>query len=157
MAASKQSANYAPTLQNKKSKFEYHFIDIYEAGIMLMGTEVKSVRLSKVQLSDAYCYFKNGELFIKEMHISPYEFGNISNSEPRRERKLLLKRKDLDKLKAKSEEKGLTIIPTKMYFTDRGIVKVQIALAQGKKLYDKRQDMKDRDAQRSANRGYEDS
>jgi SsrA-binding protein len=155
MASSKQTPNYAPTIQNKKSKFEYHFIDIYEAGIMLTGTEIKSVRLSKVQLSDAYCYFNNGELFIKEMHISPYEFGSIANSEPRRERKLLLKRKDLDKLKSKSEEKGLTIIPVKLYFTERGIAKMQIALAQGKKLYDKRHDIKERDAQRVAQRGYE--
>lgn len=155
MASSKQTPNFAPTLQNKKAKFEYHFIDVYEAGIIFTGTEIKSVRLSKVQLGDAYCYFNRGELFIKEMHISPYEFGSIANSEPRRERKLLLKRKELEKLRSKSEEKGLTIIPVKLYFTDRGIVKLQIALAQGKKLFDKRNDIKERDAQRVAQRGYE--
>ena len=156
MATKKSQQNFSPTLLNKKAKFEYHFIDIYETGIILTGTEIKSVRLSKVQLAEAYCYFKDGELFIKDMHISPYEFGSVFNADPRRERKLLLKRKDLDKLKAKSEEKGLTIIPVKLYFNERGFAKLQIALAQGKKLYDKRQDIKDKDAQRSASRGYED-
>lgn len=124
--------------------------------MVLKGTEVKSIRLGKVQFVDAYCYFRDGELYLREMHISPYEFGNLGNEEATRERKLLLKKREMTKLKEKSEEKGLTIIPSKIYFTDRGFVKIQIALAQGKKLYDKRDDMKERDAQRDAQRGYVD-
>lgn len=154
--AKTEKKNYAPTIQNKKARFEFHLLETYVAGIALTGTEVKSIRLGKVQFTDAYCYFRDGELFLKEMHISPYEFGNLNNEEPRRERKLLLKKRELQKLKEKSEEKGLTIIPVKIFFTDRGFVKIEIALAQGKKLYDKRSDIKERDAARESQRGYED-
>jgi SsrA-binding protein len=154
MAKQQEKKTFSPTIQNKKAKFEYHLLETYEAGIALKGTEVKSIRLGKVQFTDAYCYFNDGELFIKELHISPYDFGNINNDDPRRERKLLLKKKQLKRLKEKSEEKGLTIIPVKIFFSDRGFVKVEIALAQGKKLYDKRQDIKDKDLTRESQRGF---
>lgn len=123
-----------------------------EAGIALTGTEIKSIREGKVQFTDAYCIFKEDGLYVIEMHISPYEFGNLNNADPRRDRKLLLSKKELSKLQTKSEEKGLTIIPVKIYFNERNFAKVQIALAKGKKLFDKRQDIKDKDTERQLKR-----
>lgn len=147
-----QEKNYRPTIKNKKARFEYHFLDEYEAGIVLTGTEIKSVREGKVQLGEAYCVFKGDELYIKDMHISHYKHGSIFNPDPRRERKLLLRRRELTKLKAKSEEKGLTIVPVRLFFNKRNYAKLVIALAKGKKLYDKRHDIKDRDTQRMLDR-----
>jgi SsrA-binding protein len=152
MAKGKEDKNYKPTILNRKASHEYTYLDIYEAGIVLTGTEIKSIREGKVQFTDAYCIFKEGELILMEMHISPYDFGNLNNEDPRRERKLLLSKKELSKLRTKSEEKGLTIIPTKMYFSDRNFAKVQIALAKGKKLFDKRADIKDKDTDRQLKR-----
>lgn len=143
-----QAKSYRPTITNRKARFEYHFISVYEAGVVLTGTEIKSIRNGKVQLAEAYCYFKDNELFVKDMHISPYDHGNIFNPDSRRERKILLSRKELEKLKEKSEEKGLTIIVTKLYFNARNFAKLQIVLAKGKKLYDKRQDIRERDTKR---------
>lgn len=133
---------------NRQARFEFHFLETHIAGIVLTGTEIKSIRESKVNLKEAYCYFRNGELYIKDMHINPYEMGNIHNVDPVRERKLLLSKLELKKLKTKSEEKGLTIIPIRIFFNDRNLAKLEIALAQGKKLYDKREDIKSRDTQR---------
>jgi SsrA-binding protein len=149
------SDNHSPQIVNRRARFEYQFIETHVCGIELKGTEVKSIRLAKVQLPEAYCYFQNGELFIKDMHITPYEFGNIHNADPRRERKLLMKRKELNKLKASSEEQGLTIIPVKLFFNDKGMVKIEIALAKGKKLYDKRESIKSRDQERETRRDAE--
>lgn len=146
------SNNYKPKIYNKKARREYEFVDEYVAGIVLKGTEIKSIRNGKAQLAEGYCYFKGDELFVKDMYISPYEMGNIHNEDPRRERKLLLSRRELDKLKAKSDEKGLTIIPVKLFFTSRNLAKLEIALAKGKKLYDKRQDIKARDIKRDMQR-----
>lgn len=149
----KNDANsYKPTIQNRKARHEFSFIDVFDAGIMLAGTEIKSIRLGKASIAEAYCFFAGNELYIKDMHINPYEFNQQFALDPRRDRKLLLSKKELEKLKSKSEEKGLTIIPVKLYFNERNICKIQIALAQGKKLFDKRHDIKERDVKRSMDR-----
>jgi SsrA-binding protein len=140
------------TIKNKKASFEYHFIDTYIAGIQLTGTEIKSIRLGDVSLQEGYCLFSNSELYIKGMHISRYEQGTHYNHEPVRDRKLLLQKKELRKLEEKSEEKGLTIIPVKLFINDRGLAKLEIALAKGKKLFDKREDIKERDVKREMQR-----
>lgn len=139
-------------IKNRKARYEYHFLDKYVAGIQLTGTEIKSIREGKVTLHEGYCYLKDGELFIKNMHISPYTQGTHYNHEPARERKLLLKKKELRKLEAKGTEKGLTIVPTRMFINDRGLAKLEIALAKGKKLYDKRDDIKKKDVKRELER-----
>ena len=137
---------------NKKAKYEYSFIQEFEAGVMLVGTEVKSLRAANANLKDAYCHFKNGALLIKSLYIGEYSHGNVNNHETRRDRKLLLRKTELKKLDKGVKEKGLTIIPYKLYFSERGFVKIQIALAQGKKTYDKRSSIKDKDLKRDADR-----
>ncbi|AWW31520.1 SsrA-binding protein [Echinicola strongylocentroti] len=139
-------------IKNRKASFEYEFIDKYVAGISLKGTEIKSIREGKVSLKEAYCYFKRGELFIKQMHISPYTQAAHFNHDAVRERKLLLNRRELDKLESKLTEKGLAVIPVRIFINDRGLAKVEIALGKGKKLHDKRQDIKKKDAKRELNR-----
>jgi len=139
-------------IRNKKAGFEYAFLETYVAGIQLKGTEIKSVRNGKVNLQEGYCYFHNNELYVKSVHIAPYEKGTHYNHEPMRERKLLLKKKELEKLESKSEEKGLTIIPIRLFVNDRGLAKLEIALAKGKKLYDKREDIKKKDVRREMER-----
>lgn len=139
--------------KNRKASFEYHFLEKYIAGIVLTGTEIKSIREGKLNLSEAYCYFNRGELFVKQMHISPYTQGTHYNHEPMRERKLLLKNRELKKLEAKSQqEQGLTIVPVRLFVNDRGWAKMEVALAKGKKLYDKREDIKQKDMQREMRR-----
>lgn len=137
--------------QNKKAFHDYFILDTYEAGIELKGTEIKSVRLGHVNLKDAFIRFKNDEAFIENMHIAPYEQGNIFNHEPLRNRKLLLHKKQIKKLQREVKENGLTVVPTKLYFNTSKL-KVEIALARGKKLYDKRQDLKAKDAKRDIER-----
>ena len=137
--------------QNKKAFHDYFILDTYEAGIELKGTEIKSVRLGHVNLKDAFIRFKNDEAFIENMHIAPYEQGNIFNHEPLRNRKLLLHKKQIKKLQREVKENGLTVVPTKLYFNTSKL-KVEIALAIGKKLYDKRQDLKAKDAKRDMER-----
>ena len=132
-------------IENKKTRFEYTFLETYEAGIVLTGMEVKSIRLGNVSLTDTYCYFKDDELFVKNISIS------LANGEPKRERKLLLKKSQLRKLKSKLIN-GLTIVPTKIYFNERNLIKVEIVLAQGKKIHDKRESIKTRDIQRDIQR-----
>ncbi len=140
-------------IKNKKASFEYHLLQSYEAGIILSGTEVKSVRDGKTNINEAYCQFdKNGELWIKNMHISEYKLGTYYNHEPKRDRKLLLKKSELKKLHRKVMEKGFTIVPVKVYFSERGLVKIEIALAQGKRSYDKRHSIKEKDMKREGNR-----
>jgi len=140
------------TIKNKRASFEYTFLDKYVAGMILTGTEIKSVRASKVSLQEAYCYFSKGELWVKGMHIATYAQGNIYNHVENRERKLLLNRKELNKL-MRSQEKGLTIIPIQLFIDERGLAKLQITLAKGKKLYDKRQCIKEKDVERAMRRG----
>lgn len=135
-------------IRNRKASHDFFFLEKVEAGIALTGSEVKSLRQGKANLQEAFCSFRKGELFVHNMHISPYSQGGYANHEPFRMRKLLLNRKELKQLQKKSREKGITIIPTKVYFNTRNLVKVEIALAQGKKKYDKREAMKEKDLQR---------
>ena len=137
---------------NKKAKFEYHFLQSFEAGIALKGTEVKSIKGGAVNLTEAYCLFKGNELYVKAMFIGEYDLGNINNHEPKRDRKLLLRRPELRKLARKVQEKGLSIVPYRVYFSERGHVKLEIVLAQGKKSYDKRNVIKDRESKRDLQR-----
>ena len=132
---------------NKKAKFDYFLLDSFEAGIVLKGTEIKSIRANGVNLKDSYVRIKNMEAFVINLHISHYEHGNQFNHEETRERKLLLKKREIRKIYQESKEKSLTIVPTKIYFNN-GKVKLEIALAQGKKNYDKREVEKERDANR---------
>jgi SsrA-binding protein len=137
---------------NRKARFEYKFLDTYTAGIILTGTEIKSIREGRVNLQEAFCTFQDEELYIKQMHISPYTEGSYNNHEPTRMRKLLLSKKELRKLSGKGEEKGLTIVPIRLFISEKGWAKLEIALAQGKKLYDKREDIKQKDMDRELSR-----
>ncbi|MBC6366904.1 SsrA-binding protein SmpB [Algoriphagus sp. AK58] len=139
-------------IKNKKASFEFEFIDTYVAGLMLKGTEIKSIREGKVSLTEAYCMFLDDELFVRQMHIAPYSMAASYNHEAVRDRKLLLSKKELEKLQTKSQEKGLAIIPVRIFINDRGKAKMEIALARGKKLHDKRQDLKEKDAKRELQR-----
>ncbi|MDR2358954.1 MAG: SsrA-binding protein SmpB [Prevotellaceae bacterium] len=137
-------------IKNKRAAFEYEFLETFTAGVCLVGTEIKSVRAGKASLADAYGYFSGNELFIKNMHIAEYWWGNLNNHEPRRDRKLLLHRKELNKLQRRSNEKGLTIVAVKLYIAENGYAKLIIALARGKKIYDKRASIKEKDLRRDA-------
>jgi SsrA-binding protein len=139
-------------IKNKKASFEFEFIDTFVAGLMLSGTEIKSVREGKVSLTEAYCYFRRGELYVKQMHIAPYSMAASYNHDPVRERKLLLNKRELEKMESKFAEKGLSIIPVRVFINDRGLAKMEIALARGKKLHDKRQDIKEKDVKRELDR-----
>ncbi len=134
------------TIKNKKAYFEYHILDKYEAGIELLGTEIKSIRAGKANLTDGFCTFVGNELFAFNIHISEYSMGSFYNHEPKRNRKLLLNKKELNKLRIKTQDKGMTIVPLQIFFNERGFAKMEIALAQGKKLHDKRDSLKERDA-----------
>lgn len=147
-----EKTNNIKTLaQNKKARYEYFIEETYEAGIELTGTEVKSVRQGKVNLTDAYADIRNGEVFVKQMNISPFEKGNIFNRDPLRERKLLLHKKEILKLIGKLNQDGYTLVPLSVYLKG-SLVKVSIALAKGKKLYDKRADIAKKDAKRNIER-----
>jgi SsrA-binding protein len=139
-------------IRNRQAGFEYELLDKYVAGMVLTGTEIKSIREGKVNLQDGYCYFNNGELYVKAVNITPYAQGTHYNHEATRERKLLLKRSELRKIETRTEEKGLTLVPTRLFLNDRGLAKLEIALAKGKKLFDKRASIKDREAKRELNR-----
>jgi SsrA-binding protein len=135
-------------ITNRKATHEYYFVLEFEAGLVLTGTEIKSIRAGYANLGDAYCIFEQGELYVKNMNISEYANGSYYNHETRRTRKLLLRRNELRKLERRLKEKGMTIVPYKLYLSDRGFAKLQIALAQGKKSYDKRETIKERDVKR---------
>ena len=139
--------------ENRKARHEYFVLESYEAGIELVGTEVKSIRQGSVNLKDSWCSIDNGELFIRGLHISPYEKGNIFNKDPLRVKKLMLHKAEINKLIGKTKEKGMAIVPLKVYFKG-SLVKVEIGLAKGKKLYDKRQDIAKKDQQREASRDF---
>lgn len=139
-------------IRNRQATFEFELLDKYIAGLVLMGTEIKSIREGKVNLQDGYCYFNQGELFVKGINITPYAQGTHYNHEAQRERKLMLKRMELKKLERKVEEKGLTLVPVRLFINDRGFAKLEIALARGKKMHDKRENIKERDAKRELNR-----
>lgn len=142
--SSKKDIKKSVSIKNRRASFEYHFLEQIQAGIVLKGTEIKSIRMGKVTMSDAFCLFINGELWLRNLHISHYDLGNYHNHEEKADRKLLLKNKELKKLERQVQDVGLTIIPTKVYINDRGLAKVEIALAKGKKLYDKRQDLREK-------------
>ena len=135
-------------IKNRKASFEYQFIDKYVAGIMLLGTEIKSIRNNQANISDAHCVFMEEELFVKNLHIAEYSHGGKSNHEPKRARKLLLNRQELNKMIGKVKEKGMSIIPIRLFINDKGKAKLEIALAKGKKVYDKRESIKEKDQKR---------
>ncbi len=138
---------------NRKAKFEYEFLDKYTAGIKLVGTEIKAIREGKAGIAESFCEFHNGgELFVINMHIEEYSHATYFNHNPKSERKLLLNRQELKKLEKEVKNSGLTIIPTRLFVNDRGLAKLDIALARGKKLYDKREAIKDRDNKRAMDR-----
>jgi len=139
-------------IKNKKAFFEYHILDKYIAGVSLLGTEIKSIRAGKANINDSFCSFLNEELYIHNMHISEYSHGSFYNHEAKRERKLLLTKKELAKLKVKGQERGYTIIPLRMFISNRGFAKIEIALAQGKKDFDKRETIKERENKRELDR-----
>lgn len=141
-------------ISNRKAYHEYHIDDKYIAGIVLTGTEIKSLRAGKASFNDSYCAFMKGELFIRSLHISEYNYGTIHNHEPLQERKLLLHKKELRRMEDKTKEKGYTIIPLRILITSNGFAKVEIGLAKGKKLYDKRETIKERETSRSIKRKY---
>jgi SsrA-binding protein len=139
-------------IRNKRAGFEYELLDKYIAGIQLKGTEIKSIREGKVNLQDGYCYFSGGEAFVKGVSISPYDQGTHYNHEADRERKLLLKKSEIARLASKVEEKGLALIPLRLFINDRGYAKMEIGLGRGKKLHDKRNSIKEKDIKRELNR-----
>lgn len=138
----------AINIKNKRASFDYEFIDTFTAGIVLTGTEIKSIRLGKASLVDTFCYFNNGELWVKNMYIAPYFYGSYNNHSERRERKLLLSKKELRNLEAETKAPGFTIVPVRLFINDKGLAKAIIALARGKKEYDKRQSMKEKEDKR---------
>ena len=139
-------------IRNKRAYFEYEILEKFISGIQLCGTEIKSIRSSKASIVESYCRFSGNELFIVNMNISEYDFGNINNHEARRDRKLLLTKKELTKLQKKIKESGLTIVPLKMFLNDKGLAKLEIGLAKGKKTFDKRETLKQKDAKRDMDR-----
>ncbi|MFW6130943.1 MAG: SsrA-binding protein SmpB [Atribacterota bacterium] len=136
---------------NRKARHDYHILETYEAGLILKGTEVKSIRNNQVSIKESYAQFKGMELYIFNMHVSPYKFGNRFNLEPKRDRKLLLQKKQLTKLKGKIEQKGFTLIPLRLYFKN-GYAKIEIGLAKGKKLFDKKRDLTQKAIERDTER-----
>lgn len=139
-------------IRNRSAYYEYYIDDKYVAGIALTGTEVKSLRAGKASFNDAYCIFHHDELFIRSLHIAEYTHGTFNNHDPLRERKLLLTKKELKKLQAKIKEKGYTIIPLRIFFNEKNLLKMEIGLAKGKKLHDKRESIKQRDTEREIKR-----
>ncbi|GAA4518718.1 SsrA-binding protein SmpB [Sphingobacterium thermophilum] len=139
-------------IKNKRASFDYHLLDRYVAGIQLLGTEIKSIREGKANINDSFCTFFEDGLYIRNMHIAEYSHGSFYNHEAKRDRKLLLTKKELKKLKEKGEEKGFTIVPLRIFISERGYAKVEIALAQGKKDYDKRESIKERETKRELDR-----
>lgn len=139
-------------IRNKKASFEYFFIDIYTAGIVLTGTEIKSIRMGKASLVDCYCYIHNGEIWVKGMSIAPYFYGSFNNHEMKRDRKLLLNKREIRHLTDDTKQPGYTIVPILLFIDDKGRAKLDIALARGKKEYDKRQTLKEREDRREMDR-----
>ncbi|MEX8547107.1 MAG: SsrA-binding protein SmpB [Mucilaginibacter sp.] len=142
----KEQAEQKVYIKNKRAYFDFHIDDKYVAGIKLLGTEIKSIREGKANLTDSFCTFINGDLYVRNLHISEYSHGSFYNHEAKRDRILLLQKKELKKLQSKTEEKGFTIVPLAIFINDHGFAKIEIGLAQGKKTFDKRETMKERDS-----------
>jgi SsrA-binding protein len=140
------------SIRNKRASFEYFLLEEFVAGLILTGTEIKSIREGKANLTDAYCAFKANDLYVINMHVAEYKFGSIYNHEPKRDRKLLLNKRELRKIATKTKEKGLTLIPMEMFVNDKGLAKLKFAIAKGKKLYDKRETLKTKDTRREMER-----
>jgi SsrA-binding protein len=143
-------------IKNKKASFEYFFIETFTAGIVLTGTEIKSIRLGKASLVDTYCLVVNGELWVKGMSISPYFYGSYNNHEMKRDRKLLLTRREINRLESATKQTGYTIVPTLVFIDDKGLAKMDLALCKGKKAYDKRQTLKEKEDRREIDRAMKD-
>lgn len=139
-------------IKNKRASFDYEFIETFTAGLVLTGTEIKSIRLGKASLVDTYCLFERNELWVRNMYIAEYFYGSYNNHNARRDRKLLLNKKELKKIERMVKETGYTIVPTRIFLNDRGLAKVNIAVAKGKKTYDKRQSLREKDDKRSMDR-----
>ena len=139
-------------IKNRSAYFEYFVDDKFIAGMMLLGTEVKSIRAGRASFNDAYCIFQNNDLYIRSLHIAEYSHGTVNNHDPLRERKLLLNKREIKKLESKIKEKGYTIIPLRIFFNDKNLAKLEIGLAKGKKLHDKRETIKQRDTEREIKR-----
>ena len=142
------------TISNKKAYYEYNIETKYVAGLVLSGTEIKSLRQGKASFNDSYCFFNKGELYVKSLHISPYNYGTHYNHEPLQERKLLLHKKELRKLENSMKEKGYSIVPLKIFIASNGFAKMEIGLGRGKKIYDKRESIKARESERDIKRDY---
>jgi len=149
---SKQRFSNDINIRNRQASYEYELLEKYVAGVVLTGTEIKSIREGKVNLQDGYCFFKNGELFVRGINITPYAQGTHYNHEATRERKLLMRRTELRKLEHRSEEKGLTLVPVRLFINDRGFAKIEIALGRGKKMHDKRDSIREKDVKRELSR-----
>lgn len=139
-------------IRNKRASFDYELLDKFQAGIVLVGTEIKSIRNSKASLVDSFCFFANDELWVKNMNISEYFFGSYNNHAPKRDRKLLLTKRELHKIRRMTKETGFTIVPTKLFISEKGLAKLEIAVAKGKKEYDKRESLKEKDDKRTMER-----
>ena len=135
-------------IRNRQAYYDYFIEDKYDAGMVLTGTEVKSLRAGRASFNDSYCYFHRGEMWVKSLHIAEYSHGTSSNHDPLRERKLLLNKKELRKIESKIKEKGITVVPLRIFFSDKGIAKMELGLGKGKKIYDKRDTIKQRDNER---------
>ena len=141
-------------IRNKRASFDYELLDLYQAGLVLTGTEITSIRLGKASLVDTFCFFNNGELWVKNMYIAEYFYGTYNNHSARRDRKLLLSRKELQKMQRLTKESGFSIIPIKLYISDKGLAKLSVAIAKGKKMYDKRESIKEREDKRNMERFF---
>lgn len=141
-----------PEIKNRSAYHEYFIDTKYEAGMVLLGTEVKSIRTGKVSFNDSYCLVHKGEIWIKSLHIAEYSHGNLNNHDPVRDRKLLLQKREISKIEAKLKEKGYTLIPLRMFINEKNLVKIEIGLARGKKLHDKRESIKQKDVEREMKR-----
>jgi SsrA-binding protein len=141
-------------IKNKRASFDYELLETFNAGIVLTGTEIKSIRLGKAGLSDTFCYMNNGELWVKNMYIAEYFYGSYNNHAARRDRKLLLTKKELQKIAKSIKESGFTIVPTRVFLNEKGLAKVVIAIAKGKKIYDKRESIKEREDKRQMDRMF---
>jgi SsrA-binding protein len=149
------AAKHVISIRNKRASFEYYLLEEFVAGLQITGTEIKSIREGKANLTDAYCNFKGDELFVINMHVAEYAMGTHYNHEPKRDRKLLLNKRELRKIAAKTTEKGLTMIPMELFVNEKGLAKLKFAIAKGKKLYDKRETLKTKDNKREMDRGSE--
>jgi len=143
-------------IKNKKAWYEYLLQEEFTAGLVLLGTEIKSIREGKVNLTDSYCTFSNGELFVLNMHIAEYKYGNQFNHDPKRPRKLLLKRRELRKIQGKVKDKGVTVVPVELFVNEEGLAKLTIYIARGKKTFDKRESLKSKDQKREIERRHDD-